>query len=61
MDWIDLSRYRDQWRALVNTVVNLGFHKIVGSSRVGAQLAASQERLRSMKLDSGFYAIPLSR
>jgi hypothetical protein len=23
MDWIDLAQYRDQWRALVNTVMNL--------------------------------------
>jgi hypothetical protein len=23
MDWIDLAQERDQWRALVNTVVNL--------------------------------------
>jgi hypothetical protein len=23
MDWIDLARDRDQWRALVNTVLNL--------------------------------------
>jgi hypothetical protein len=23
MDWIDLAEYRDQWRALVNTVMNL--------------------------------------
>jgi hypothetical protein len=23
MDWIDLARNRDQWRALVNTVVEL--------------------------------------
>jgi hypothetical protein len=23
MDWIDLVRYRDQWRSLVNTVMNL--------------------------------------
>jgi hypothetical protein len=23
MDWIDLALYRDQWRALVNTVMNL--------------------------------------
>jgi hypothetical protein len=23
MEWIDLTQYRDQWRALVNTVMNL--------------------------------------
>jgi hypothetical protein len=23
VDWIDLAQYRDQWRALVNTVMNL--------------------------------------
>jgi hypothetical protein len=23
MDWIDMSQYRDQWRALVKTVMNL--------------------------------------
>jgi hypothetical protein len=23
MDWIDLAQYRDQWRALVNMVMNL--------------------------------------
>jgi hypothetical protein len=24
MDWIDLAQNRDQWRALLNTVMNLG-------------------------------------
>jgi hypothetical protein len=23
MDWVDLARHRDQWRALVNTMMNL--------------------------------------
>jgi hypothetical protein len=36
VDWIDLASYRDQWRALVDTVINLQFHKMLGSSSVAA-------------------------
>jgi hypothetical protein len=32
MDWIDLAQDRDQWKALVNTVMNLQFHKMLGNS-----------------------------
>jgi hypothetical protein len=32
MDWINLAKDRDQWRALVNMVMNIRFHKILGSS-----------------------------
>jgi hypothetical protein len=32
MDWIDMAQNRDQWRALVNTVMNFPFHKMLGSS-----------------------------
>jgi hypothetical protein len=31
MDWIDLAQDRDQWRTLVNTVMNHRFHKTLGS------------------------------
>jgi hypothetical protein len=49
-DWIDLAQDRDQWRALVNTAMHFGFHKLEGNSQVAAQLAASEEGLNSMNL-----------
>jgi hypothetical protein len=32
VDWIDLTQDRDQWQDLVNAVINLQFHKMLGSS-----------------------------
>jgi hypothetical protein len=52
MDWIDLLQDRDQWTALVNTVINICFQKMLERSSVAVQLAASQEGLSSMKLVS---------
>jgi hypothetical protein len=60
MDTIDLTEDRDQWRALVNTVMNLQF-PWTGSSWVAAQLAASQEGLSSMMLVSSAVNEPALR
>jgi hypothetical protein len=32
MDWIDLAEDRDQWRALVNTAMNLWVLEMLGLS-----------------------------
>jgi hypothetical protein len=49
MDLIELAQDRDQWRALVNTHDELsGSLKLLGISRMAAQLAASQEGLSSV-------------
>jgi hypothetical protein len=32
MDWINLAQDKDRWRALVNAVMNLQFHKMRGIS-----------------------------
>jgi hypothetical protein len=45
MDWIDLDQDKDQWRALINTAINLW--EILG---VAARLAASQEGRTCMEL-----------
>jgi hypothetical protein len=30
--WMDIAQDRDQWRALVNKVLNIRVHKMLGSS-----------------------------
>jgi hypothetical protein len=47
VDWIGLAQDRYSWRALVNSVMNLGFHKMLGNYRMAAQLVASRVVLSS--------------
>jgi hypothetical protein len=41
---------RDQWKALMNTVMNPRVHKMLGNSSIAAQLAVSQEVVISVEL-----------
>jgi hypothetical protein len=34
VDWIGLAQGRNRWRALVNSVLNFGFHEMLGNYRV---------------------------
>ena len=45
MDWIDLAQDSDRWRTLVNAVMNLGVHKMLGISCLAENRLASQEGL----------------
>jgi hypothetical protein len=50
VDWMHLTHDRDQWRDVVNTVMNIRFPKIWVISRINERLLASQEGLCSIKL-----------
>jgi hypothetical protein len=52
VDWIGWAQDRYRWRALVNSVMNLGFHKVLGIYRVAAQFVASRVVLGSTELVS---------
>jgi hypothetical protein len=52
MNWIHLAQDRDQWRTLVNTVMNFLVKQNIGLFCVAEGLLASQEGLGSMELVS---------
>jgi hypothetical protein len=58
-DWMDLAQNKDQWWALVNVVLNVAFHKIVGSVLVCGQTAASQKGLSSTEVVRAENVYPL--
>jgi hypothetical protein len=50
MDWINLAEDRDQGRAIVNTVINTRFHKMLENSWVAKGLTASEDALSSTEM-----------
>jgi len=43
-DWMELAQGRDRWWALVNTVMNFGFHKVRGISWLAAEPVSFSRR-----------------
>jgi hypothetical protein len=48
VDWIGLAKDRNRWRALLNSVLNLRVHEMLGNYRVAEHLVASRVVLSSI-------------
>jgi hypothetical protein len=49
LDWIDMAEYRDQWRAPVNTVLNLRVPQNAGKFLSGCTIGGSSRRAQLRK------------
>jgi hypothetical protein len=49
VDWIDLAQDREQWRALVNTVMNLGVVENVGKFLRGCTVGSFSRKAQLRK------------
>jgi hypothetical protein len=49
MEWIDMAQDRDQWRALVNTALNLWVPKNAGEFLRGCTIGGSSRRAQLRK------------
>jgi hypothetical protein len=52
-DWIQLARDRDQWRAVIYTVMTLEFHKLCGTIYWGADKSLARPTSRCCILFDG--------
>jgi hypothetical protein len=43
MDWVKLAQDREQWRDVVDMLLNIQLHKMLTNSRQHERLLASQE------------------
>jgi hypothetical protein len=50
LDWIYLVQDRNRWWAVLNIVMNFGFHKVVGISWLTVKLLASEDKVHFVEL-----------